>query len=339
MPDKDYSNLLSEALSIDNWKNLKDIKLEQILNFLHNPYVMYNMFSSGYYLLKIPKEILNSPTTTHYLDSYYSVFFYYDMEKTPYKDGGNFSPVFHLITELTMKYEDEKQTFDFLYRKTAFLWTLNEELNFISERYKWGDETKFKEVFLAKFENLCTNLVELFISLVNIYEKLRLKRDVPKVNKFEDIFKFFNGTENKLPTYYREAISFSVNYSLYIFIRNSLVHNIKEIKYEEDAQNTQNLILRIENIPYKRRYGVFNEFIKNSFKLYEGSKTSSSFQEHVDNRSPYIKIHFWLNKSSNLDVEKTKIEFNMEILSLSKEMLNYLYRLEMDLFKEILSEC
>ncbi|WP_305064288.1 hypothetical protein [Methanococcoides sp.] len=334
MLDQDYSNILSKALSIDNWRNLKDIKLEEIQNFLNNPYVMYHMSSSGYYLLKIPTEILNSPTTRHYLDSYYSLFFYYDLEKNPDKDGLRFSPVFHFITELTMKYEDEKQTFDFLYRKTAFLLTLNEELNFISERYKWGDETKFREVFLSKFENLCTSLVELFISLINIYEKLKLNHDKLEVEKFTDIFKFFNNPENKLPTYYHDANSFTVNFSLYIFIRNSLVHNFKEVKYEEDIQN---LMLKIDNIPHNRREG-FNKYIEYSFKRYTGRKTSSSFQEHVDDQSPHIKIHFWLNRKSKLEVEKTKIEFNMDIIKLSKEMLNYLYIFEMDLFREILSE-
>lgn len=333
MPDQDNSNNASDKRLIDNSKNLKDIKLEEILSFLKNPYVMSTMHSSGYYYIHISKEMLKIPTMKDSLDSYYNVLSYYDLEKTPSKDGLNFAPIFHLIAELTMKYEDEKQTFDFLCRKTAFLLTLNEEINFISERYKWGEETKFREVFLSKFESLCTSLVELFISLINIYEKLRLKRHEIKVIKFNNIFAFFADENNKLPNYYRKAFSFSINFSLYIFIRNSLVHNFKEVKYEEDAQN---LILRIENIPSKRREGVFNEFIENSFKFYHGSKTPSSFQEHFDNLFPHIKIHFWLNKSSNLDVEKTKIEFNIDIINLSKEMLNYLYLLERDLFNEIL---
>ncbi|MPM48829.1 hypothetical protein SDC9_95556 [bioreactor metagenome] len=107
---------------------------------------------------------------------------------------------------------------------------------------------------MAKFENFTTSLVELIITCINIYEKLELDINPCNVKNFKDILPFIRNENNKLPSHYHLGINNSINISLYIFIRNSLVHNFDEIYYIE---NNQNPIVKIPNVPKNRRFGIF----------------------------------------------------------------------------------
>ena len=151
------------------------------------------------------------------------------------------------------------------------------------------------------------------------------------MNNFKDILIFLRNPDNNLPTYYN-SINHSVNLSFYVFIRNSLVHNPNEIEYISENQNP---ILLIRDIPYKRRYGIFNEYIESEFLQYKGKKFPNTFQQYIDDRFPYVQFEFWLNKNSNIDIQKTKIGFKMGIIELSKKMLSDIFILQKDMFKII----
>lgn len=282
----------------------------------------------------LPKDLLKEPDKLYTLDSYYGVISFYKWHKTPSKNGGWFSPIFFYINELKNKFPEEKKRLELIYRKTAYLNILEMEIEYLSERFDWNKGEEFKEIFLSRFENFANPLVELIIISINLYEQLGLKQNI-SVNKFEDILVFLRDPSNNLPTHY-QSINTSVDLSFYAYIRNSLVHNPDEIGY---IHNNQNPILKIENIPPKRRYGVFKEYIKYEFEHYKrlgGRRPQKSFQKYIDRKFPYIQFEFWINNKSNVDVEKTKVGFEMGIVELTKKMLNNLFVLQRGMFKNII---
>lgn len=290
------------------------------------------VWSYGYFPIKFPKNVLIEPDKQFSLDSYYGIISFYDWHKTPIENGGEFTPIFYHIKRLKEEYVDEQKILDFICRKTTFLNVLQMEIEYLSVRYNWSGRNEIKEIFLAKFENFTTSIIELFITSINLYETIGLKKKTAEVNRFECIMKFLADNENNLPSYYDWGIKFSINFSIYIFVRNSIVHNFKDIEYLDDMQNP---ILKIENIPSKKRYGIFKEYIEETFKQYNGNKNPHTFHEYIDDRFPYLKIHFYLTRKSTLDFDNSKIEFEMDTVSLSKEMLNDLFILQRNLFENI----
>lgn len=290
------------------------------------------VWSYGYFPMKFPENVLIEPTKHYTLDSYYGIISFYDWHKTPIENGGEFSPIFYHIKRLKKEHQDEQKILYFICRKTTFLNVLQMEIKYLSERYNWSGRNEIKEIFLAKFENFTTSMIELFITSINLYETIGLKKKTDEVNRFECIMDFLADDVNNLPSYYNLGINFSIKFSIYIFVRNSIVHNFKDIEYLDDMQTP---IIKIENIPSNKRYGIFNEYIKKSFEKYNGNKSPHIFHEYIDNRFPYLKIHFYLTRKSTLDVDNSKIEFKMDTVSLSKEMLGDLFLLQRNLFENI----
>ena len=68
--------------------------------------------------------------------------------------------------------------------------------------------------------------------------------------------------ETNLPRYYRLAYNESLNFIIYIHIRNMLVHNVNNIKY---VQNLRKSKIIIKNIPPNRRKGLFNDYLDNVY--------------------------------------------------------------------------
>ncbi len=236
---------------------------------------------------------------------------------------------------LKNKFPEEEKRLGLIYRKTAYLNILQMEIDYLSKRFDWDKGEEFKEFFLARFENFTTTLVELIMISINLYERIGFKQNNISVKNFKDILPFLTNPKNNLPSYY-QSINDSVDLSLYVCIRNCLVHNPDKIEY---VHNNQNPILQIRDIPSDKRYGIFDEYIKNEFEYYikqlKGKRPQKSFQKYIDGRFPYIQFEFWINKKSNVDVKKTKIGFKMGIVELSEKMLNDLFVLQRDMLKII----
>ena len=329
---KDFRENCSNLIDLTESGDFKSVDIKDIGKFILNPYVMNKMGLSGWYLMHIPPNLLKKPTERNSLDSYYGTISFYDWHKIPIEDGAEFSPINYLLKEIKKIYPGEKNVLDIIYRKTAYLNVLENELRYLSTRYVWAEKSEFKEIFLAKFENFTTSLVELIITCINLYERTVLNRSEENVVYFGKVVPFLNDSNNKLPTYYHWGINSSINLSFYIYIRNSLVHNFSEIKYVDDEQNP---ILKIDDIPRKRRYGLFDEYIEEEFNKYKGKKTPGLFQKYRDERFPYVSFEFYISKKSTLDLEKSKIGFEMNIIDLTKKMLGDFFVLQKDLFTTI----
>jgi hypothetical protein len=317
-------------------EQIKDIDLQEIYNFVCDPYVSRKMMSSGCYLTHIPPNLLNDPLQISSLDSYYGVLSFYEWHKTPIPTGAEFTSVFHKLEAIKTKFPTEKKLLDIICRKTAYLNILNMEIEYISNRYKWSEKSYFEEVYLAKFENFTTSLIELIVTCINLHEKLKENPTKYNIENFQDIVKFLVNSSNELPNYYHLGINHSINLSAYIFIRNNLVHNFDQVDYVE---NEQNPLLKINNIPYKNRLGKYNEYVGREFNTnYKGKKTPQSFKEYTDSKFPYIKFKFFLNKNSKIDLETTEIGFEMDIISLTKKMLGNLFDIQKNLFQNIMAQ-
>lgn len=329
---KDFREKCSNLLSLTESGDFKSVDINDIGEFIMNPYVMNKMGLSGWYLMHIPPNLLKKPIEHHTLDSYYGTISFYDWHKIPEKSGGEFSPINYLLQKIEKMFPDEKNILDTIYRKTAYLNILEKEIKYLSTRYIWTEKSEFKEIFLAKFENFTTSLVELIITCINLYERTYLGISEEKVDNFSDVLSFLTDPNNKLPAHNHWGINDSINLSFYIYIRNSLVHNFSKIEY---LDNEQNPTLKIDNIPYKKRYGLFKAYIENEFKEYKGRKTPNSFHQYHDERFPYLSFEFYLTKKSTLDLEKSKIGFEMNIIDLTHKMLGNLFLLQKDLFTTI----
>lgn len=246
---KDEDKFLEQK--IESLLSLDSSSLEELLS---DPRIHYKTKSLGYSIMYVPRELLCDPFSDALFDSYYDTVSIYKWHKTPIDHGMEFTQIFSLLDKIKLKYPTEETALEIICRKTAYLNALEMELEYISNRYKWDGRIEFKEVFLAKFENFTTSLVELIITCINIYEKLELDINPCNVKNFKDILPFIRNENNKLPSHYHLGINNSINISLYIFIRNSLVHNFDEIYYIE---NNQNPIVKIPNVPKNRRFGIF----------------------------------------------------------------------------------
>lgn len=328
---KEFRNNCKNLLTLTENGNLENVNSENILDLILNPLISNKMSLSGYKLNYIPPNVLKNLDMFYTLDSYFSIFDFYDWHKIPVVDGAEFSSINYLLTKIEEKHPAEKNIFDIIYRKNAYLNILQMELQYISDRYLWAEKPDLKEVFLAKFENFTTFLVELIMTCINVYERIVLGKSEVLEN-YGKILDFLSDPTNNLPSYYHLVINHSINLSFYIYIRNCLVHNLSEIKY---VDNEQNPILKIDNIPHSRRYGLFNSYIETEFEKFDGRKTANSFQKHQDDRFPYVYFEFWITKKSTLELDKSKIRFEMTILDLTKNMLGYLFGLQRDLFMKI----
>ena len=336
MPDwvKNFRDNCFNLLTLTEEGNFDNVKFDDICKVIYNPLILQQIYQSGFHLIHISPDLLKKPNSHYALDSFLGVVGFYDWHKTPLEEGAEFSPINHLLKEIENMYPEKKSVLDTIYRKNAYLNTLQMEIEYISERYVWTEKPEFKEIFLAKFENLATSLVELIITCINLYERTVLGMTDSKVENFSHILPFLRDCTNKLPSEYHQCINDSIDLSFYIYIRNSLVHNFSEIEYNDSEQNP---ILKINDVPSDRRYGLFNDYIKEEFTKYSGRKTPRSFQEYRDPRFSYILFQFWLTRKCTLGLEESKIGFEMNIIDLTKKMLTYLFILQKDLFKTIVN--
>lgn len=334
MPDwvKDFRDNCSNLVNLTEEGNFENVTFDDICKVIYNPLTLQKMYQSGFHLIHISPDLLKKPNSHYALDSFLGVVGFYDWHKTPLEEGAEFSPINHLLREIEEMHSEEKNVLDTIYRKNAYINTLQMEIEYISERYVWTEKPEFKEIFLAKFENFATSLVELIITCINLYERTVFGITSPDVENFSQILPFLRDPTNKLPSEYHWCINDSIDLSFYLYIRNSLVHNFSEIEYIDSKQNP---ILKINNIPYNRRYGLFNDYIKEEFKKYNGSKVPKSFQEYRDSRFPHILFEFWLTKKCTLGIEESRIGFEMNIIDLTKRIKSYLFILQKDLFKTI----
>ncbi len=284
----------------------------------------------------LPKEILKKPSRYETMDSYYGMINFYKWSKIPGKHGSEFSPIFFYLDELKKEYPKEIEILELICRKTAYLCTLKEEIDYISNRFEWKEIDWIEEVFLSRFESFTTSLVELILISINFHETGVLKRDKDEteVIKFEDILSFLRNPEHNLPSYYN-SINESINLCIYAYIRNSIVHNPKELEY---LKNNQNPIIQIKDMPFVKRkeYGVFNDYLEEVFKLSKCKKSQNTYQKCIDPRFPYLEFELWVNKKSRLGLEKTKVKFKMDIIKLTDMMLDDLFILQKDIFKTII---
>lgn len=336
MPDwvKDFRDNCSNLLTLTEEGNFENVTFDDICKVIYNPLTLQKLYQSGFHIIHISPDLLKKPNSHYALDSFLGVVGFYDWHKTPLEEGAEFTPINHLVKEIETIYPDERNVLSTIYRKIAYLNTLQMEMEYISDRYIWTENPEFKEVFLAKFENLATSLVELIITCINLYERTVLEMTDSNVENFSHILPFLRDSNNKLPSEYHQCINDSIDLSIYIYIRNSLVHNFSEIEYIDSEQNP---ILKINDVPSDRRYGLFNDYIKEEFTKYSGRKTPRSFQEYRDTRFPYVQFQFWFTRKCTLGLEESKIGFEMNIIDLSKKMLTYLFILQKDLFKTIVN--
>ncbi len=286
-----------------------------------------------YMTISIPKKVLQKPDTRYFMDTYYGMLRWYKQPTTAIEHNGQFRSIYKIIEELKKNFPHEN-IINIIERKTAYVEILNEEMKYLKKRFVWEELTKIHDIFISRFENIMEQISELFILVIQIYQKYKKEYTKEKIKRFESIIDFFID-ENKLPLHFGKGYNDSIDYSIYIYIRNLLVHDVEKIRYNFDSDKPK---IIIDNIPCNKRKGLFNDYLNNQFLNYNGKKTPSSLIKMSDANFPYLLIDLKLSKKCTLQLNESKVHFEMELLELVKRIIGNLYRLESELFEIIIKE-
>lgn len=275
---------------------------------------------------KFPKPpIVKENLSIHSLDFYYSLFSWYDWNNTSNQFGANFTPVKYRIDELR-KIGISNNLLDSIERRTFYLNVQHMELEYILERYQWEKIPTAYNFFLSRFENNITMICELYLLTIDLYQKNSYPDEwKEKLQTFKEVFDFFKNSKYISSFYKPNYLNPMMEYTMYIFIRNSMVHNPLELEYKN---NNQNPLLSVKNIEYKRRYGDWNKYLDNLFSQYTGRKIPKDSIFIIDKRFPYYQFNIKLTNKCKINYQDTIIGLEIPMLDYSNMMINELFRLQ-----------
>ena len=153
------------------------------------------------------------------------------------------------IDTLISIFPEEESFLKTLSNRAKYFNVLKEELEYLSQRYDWKKIEGIYNVYIHLFEHCICQITEWSMYVLQFYIRNRKNYNGIEMKKFEDIGTFIIDKNNGLPPHYRETINHSALLSILLFIRNSLVHDYRNLVYK---QNNQNPIIESNNIPQKR---------------------------------------------------------------------------------------
>jgi len=257
----------------------------------------------------------------------------YAWHKIESENGAGFSPVLFLISKARSLIPSETARLHTIERRIAQLETLVEELGYWRERYDWDELSLVYDVYLDKFETYCTRAVELAQLMAQLYYDVS-----SSANKQKRPQRFINFIDAMAPLGDESPIEFqSINFSLYmsaaIQVRNMVTHNL-ELGVEREGQDAiLEIVIRRES-----RLGIFNDYLKEIFSLYEGPKKSSGRLRLIDPRFREFLFDLRVSKNARLDTDASKVRFKATVNAFVKILEGELFRVSLVLFRRIVRE-
>jgi len=225
----------------------------------------------------------------------------------------------HRIEELIKLLPREKDFLETIIRRIKSIDVIREELKALQERYNWNKLPGIYDFYLSRFEQAICQFSELIMYAIQFYIRNKQSYKGQQVERFEDIGEFLIDSNNGLPNHYHKAINDTALLSILLFIRNSLVHDFKDLRY---VQNGQSPIIESNNIPPRKRYGVmrtlYPDYLLNIY--YRGRKKPQSFIKLSDPRF-YLIIELWLTKKCTVGYDKTRISFSTKTYELVDRLI------------------
>lgn len=245
--------------------------------------------------------------------------------------AGHKSENLERIKQLTRIFPNEKLLLDTLSRRIKYFNSLNKKMKYFSERYNWNNFPEIYDVYLCHFEYYVSQVTEAIMYVLQFYTRNKKGYSGTEIKHFEDIGKFFVGEHNSLPDYYAKSINDSALLSILLFIRNSLVHDYRNIQY---IQNDQDPIVKSGNIPPKKRYGVLNQlYLDHLLKFYVDKKIPSETIEIPDPRF-YLNVKLKLTRNCTINYNETIISFSTNTLDFADRLAKKEFFI---LFRDVLS--
>jgi len=116
-----------------------------------------------------------------------------------------------------------------------------------------------------------------------------------------------------------------------LFIRNSLVHDYRDIQY---IRNDQDPIVKSGNIPPRKRYGVLRQlYLDHLLKFYVDKKIPFKTIEIPDSRF-YLNVKLRLTRNCTVEYDETIVSFSANILDFADRLAKKEFFI---LFRDVLS--
>ena len=278
------------------------------------------------------KKKFKDPKKIYQFDSHTGFLYTYEWHRKPLRHGAQFTPVFHII-EVLRDVGLNSDLLDCFYRRVPYACVCKEEIEFLSERYNWNEFKYIQDYMISRFEDLVRTICDLFLLTIVYYQKYFYSDEYIKVYRFEDIFTLFK-EDKSIPRLLKPFfINPSLNYTLFMYVRNCIVHNPGKLKYVEKDQNPS---VVIENIDQKRRFGIFREYMEDVLNMYDGKKTPGNYVNIIDGRFDYFRFSLKLTKKTTLNFEESLVGIEISIIELSKMFLNELFHIQFEIYKTML---
>ena len=257
----------------------------------------------------------------------------YAWHKLESENGTGFSPVLFLIGKTKVLVPSETTRLLTIERRIAQLETLVEELDYWRERYDWDELSLVYDVYLDKFETYCTRAVELAQLMAQLYYELSGSANQQKrPRRFVDFIDAMAPLGDEFPIEF-QSINFSLYMSAAIQVRHMVTHNLKL----GIGRGVQDAILDID-IRRESRLGIFNDYLKEVFSLYEGPKKSDGRLLLIDPRFREFLFDLRVSKNARLDTDASRVRFKVTVKAFVKTLEGELFRVSLVLFRRILEE-
>lgn len=281
------------------------------------------------------KEIISNLgikwTGTDNFDTYYGTLLDYAWHREPSETGSHCAPIYYLIKQLKKTFPEDESKLNTIYRRMVYLELLENEFIYLKKKYDFDTIPILLEWTTNKFETFTTLLVELSLIIIEFYydkhpghlkfgEREAIFGEL--INYIKDVKQLFN------------SINFTVEGFLAVTLRNNMVHSSGyELVREGDDIF---IIVMEESIEKKLKFGILEDYAKDTASRYSGKKDPNTIQEMIDPRFPYMMHHLKISKSGTVDYNKTKISFKLELEEYLKLMGNFLFLISRELFSDLI---
>jgi len=283
----------------------------------------------------IIKDLGIKETKQYGFDTYYGTLINYSWHKGIAEQGSGYSPVYHLINELKIKYPKEIQKLDSIYRRIVYLEVITDEFQYLRDKYDYNQIPILLEWTTNKFETFAAVLTEMTLLIIEFYYRIHSKLNPLQKNqcKFEEIF---NLTKDQ------SSFFNSVNHALYsllaVELRNEITHGCGYNLIQKNGGIF--FTFEIDLTTKFQQYSVLKDWINNRIiGRFSGKKTPNIWYDFKDPCFNFTSWKIRFKKQGGFEVDNSRIVFDIELKEYIDLMIKvFFYHLCDKLFRNLLKE-
>ena len=241
--------------------------------------------------------------------------------------GTGFYPI---ITHINKLIEEKKliSSLNSLKNRLAYFIIIDEKIKHILLKYDW-DKLKSIELY-------CLNLIETYISTAIHLIEISLKITHAKVNGLNQLEEFKGGFSEFFKEFFSKYgpygtfddggvfINSSIDFTIWLYLRNLVIH--KDTKLIQRLNGK--FVIKLDNIPHKRRYGEFSNWIEDAVKLARQRGIKFPYDREfslIDPRFTYLTIKGYITSKGVFDRDQTNVTYNRKLEVFIKKTSNSMF--------------